>query len=403
MALLRGLRVADFTWAWAGPTLTLLLSDWGAEVIKIESSHRVDIERRLAPFPNGLLDINRSGRFWGLNRGKLGCTVNLATLQGRELAKKIVLKSDVVVENFSPGVMARLGLDYGSFRSLKPDLVYVSLSGFGNSGPQSGRAAYGAHLAYESGFFKLTGTGEGTDGVGIQVPYADPAAGTAGCAAVLAALRYRSRTGVGQYIDVAQLDTLVSLMPTSVVASQVLPAWCRQRGNEHEGLAPHGCYPCQGQDEWIAIAVQTDEQWQALAAALDAPELADHADFATAAQRWANRKALDALLALRTRDKNRWQLAGALQRAGVPATGVYTSADLLHDKHLRERSFFADMAFSPAVAQISVPGMPAHVDGEAAKSLPAPDLGQHNEYVFRELLGLSEQEIYLLSDAGGIE
>jgi crotonobetainyl-CoA:carnitine CoA-transferase CaiB-like acyl-CoA transferase len=397
---LYGVRVLDLTMAWAGPYATRLLGDMGAEVIKVEAPGSWDFIRT---FTGQRPDVERvwdkSPYFNHLNRNKYGCALDLSGERGRELFLRLVSVSDVVIENFRAGVMGDLGLDYETLATANGALIVVSMPGHGNSGPERDFVAYGTNAEQLSGLCSLTGY-EGGPPQKTGVSYGDPAAGTAAAAAIALALWDRRRSGRGQYIEVAQRESLTNLIGEHVVAHSMSGREPARRGNRHSSMAPHGCYPCAGDDEWLALACEDDAQFAALCEVMRRRELAADGRFADVVSRYRNQDALDEEVRRWTRSVSKEAAAEALAAAGVAASPVLRVPELCADPHLRERGFFESVTHSVAGTwEIEGPHWrlsesPAHV------RLPAPAFGEHNAYVFGELLGLSEAEIAALEAEG---
>lgn len=395
---LDGLRVADFTWAWAGPYMTMLLADMGAEVINIETSPRTSNLRVNPPFPQGKSEgVNRSGWWSTSQRGKLSCTLNLKHPKGIELAKRIVSISDVAAENFSPGVMERLGLGYDVLKQIKPDIVYISMSGYGATGPDSSRISYGNHIAMSAGLTAITGFPDAGPSQ-MLIPYADPVSGLTGAFAVLAALHNRSRNGQGQYIDLSQAEAMASFVPEALMDYTMNQQVRTRNGNRDDFMAPHGCYPCQGEDEWVTIAVSSDEEWINFCTATENPGWTEDVRFSDRHGRLKNQDELDRLITEWTSIHSSYDIMKILQKSGVAATPTLNGAEIVEDPHLRDRNFFVPDG---------VPGMNNKLMAGPSWKMsrtpgrvrsPAPLLGEHNEHVFNGLLGMSKGEIATLTE-----
>jgi benzylsuccinate CoA-transferase BbsF subunit len=398
MRPLEGIRVCDFTWVWAGPFCTLQLAYLGADVIKIESSKRLDTVRGLVP-ADGVPGVNRAGYFNQYNQGKRGICLDLGTAEGREVALRLAAASDVVAENVSAGVMDRFGLGYERLRELNPKIVMVSLSGYGASGPFSPFIAYGPAQVPMSGLASLTGyTGGPPNEVGVS--YGDPNGGMHGAVAVLAALWHARRTGEGQHIDESQWEAAIAVLPEGVMAQVMNGAQPERQGNRHWTMAPHGVFPCAGEDEWVSIACGSDAEFAALCRVMARPDQAADPRFATLAARKANEDALEAEVATWTRARERWAITRDLQAAGVAAFPSMTSADLVSDAHLRERGIFVELEH-PEVGVRTHIGIPWRMSGTpCAVERPAPLLGQDTDAVLRDVLGLADAEIAGLRERG---
>lgn len=396
---LEGVRVVDFTQIQAGPQSTVWLAVMGAEVIKVESRQRPDLLRLYSQARDGRPDagLNCSPVFSSLNMSKKNCTLNLTQPRARELFKELVKRSDVVVENFSSGVMERLGLDYPSLVRVKPDIIMVSVSGPGRTGPERNYLAYAAVIHAHTGLCSLSGYPGGPPNL-MGVMWSDVLAGQTAALAILAALRHRRRTGEGQYLDCAMSEATLAVMPEAVMDYTINGRVRGCEGNRDESMAPHGCYPCKGEDAWVAVAVATDEQWQALCRVMDDPSWARDTRFADGLGRWHNREEIDQHLAAWTVNYPAREVMALLQGAGIPAGPSCAVPDLLADPHLRARDFFWEMDHAE-MGKAPLLRLPWRTDGEpAGRYAPSPLLGEHNDYVFRTLLGMTEEELARLTE-----
>src|SRR5919109_4203427 len=274
-AVLRGVRVLDLTHAWAGPFATQLLADYGAEVIKIESCDRPDMLRFSTwPADEARPDAyNRGGWFQDLGRNKLSLTLDLKRSQGRDLFKRLVAQSDVVIENFSARVMRRLGLEYAVLQTVNRRLIMISMPGYGTVGPYRDFVAFGEMIEPFAGLSELTGYADRAP-LRMAVAYPDPVAGFHAALAVLLALRHRRQTGLGQHVHIPHREPITRMLGEVILDYTVNGRVHRRIGNQHRAWAPHGCYPCRAQDSWIAIVVRTDAEWAALCQVLAEPEWA---------------------------------------------------------------------------------------------------------------------------------
>ena len=406
---LEGVRVLDITHVWAGPFCTRLLGDMGAEVIKVESIGRYDPERGLARigpgdrrrvYPDGdpgVRPYNRAGRFNAYNRNKLGLTLDLRTDQGRGLIRDLVAVSDVVVENFSVGVMRRLGLDYEDCRGLRPDIVYISMPGFGSDGPEAGHVAFGLTQEALSGLSSITRYPEEPP-LDTGVFYGDPTSGVFGAVAALTALWHRRNSGEGQLIDLSQREASISILPEPVFEYSMNDRVMSSAGNKHPTFAPHGCYRCAGEDSWVVINVTEEGQFKALCDAVDEPGWIADTRFVDMASRKRHEAELDRLVESWTQRHEAREVMRMLQRAGVPAGAVLTNQQLLEDPHFQARGFFEEVTHPDAGTHPYI-GMPWKLsDTPVHIRLPAPGLGQHNHYVLGDVLGLSRDEIETLQE-----
>ena len=398
---LQGIRVLDFTWIHAGPSATRILSDQGAEVIKVESNNALSVVGGPASATaRGL------GQRHNWNAGKLSISLNMKTPQGIDIAKRLVAVSDVVAENFSGRVMPSWGLDYESIRPINPSIVMLSMSGFGRTGPWKDRVSYGQTLQAWSGFTQLTGFPD-ADPSGPASAYSDAVGGMAGAQAVLLALIHRSRTGRGQWLDVSQFESLSSLLDTLVLDMSVngSAAVATRTGNRqpHGGGAPHGAYQCAGDDRWVAITVFTAAEWRAFVGALDNPQWAAAPRFADSYARERNADALDALVESWTREHTAEEVMGRLQAAGVAAGVVQTGADLSRDPQLKARGFFQRVPDHQGEERIieSAPYKLSRTPGAVTRGAPA--FAADMTYVLRELLGMSDDEVDECAIAGAFD
>jgi len=409
---LDGLRVLDFGWVAVGPVIGSLLAEMGAEVIKIESSRRLDYCRLLPPTPSVrreqpdrtpvAADLDMVSMFHNYNRGKLGITVDLRHPGAPALLRRLVARSDVVLENFSPGVLRRIGLHYEALREVRPDLVMISCSAAGQDGPWSELKTFAPSLSSLAGLEVLIGyPGERVLGA-LAYGYADPSNAHHGALAVLAALWHRQRTGQGQYIDMSQLEATVGLTVEPLMDWFMNGrVWGRQ-GNDHLSMAPHGHYPCRGDDAWVSIAVEDDGAWTRLVAALGDVPWAREPRFAALAGRRAHLAELDARLAEWTRERTGWEATEILQRAGVAAFPVYGLDEQAADPHFQARGLMARPEH-PRIGPMQVYAHPIKLGATpGGVTATAPMLGEHNDHVFRELLGLSAVEIERLRAEGVI-
>ncbi len=398
---LAGIRIIDFTWIGAGSYATKILADFGAEVIKIESSRRIDSLRMAAPYKDRIKGVNRSGYFADRNTSKRSIAIDMKHPGALELVRKLIAQSDIVANNFTPGVMERFGLGYEAVCRIRPDIIYVSMSMQGSSGPEHKYLGYGSSMAALTGLQHLTGLpGREPAGTGTNFPDHIPNPCHAAFA-VMAALRHRRRTGEGQYIDIAQTEPTIALLGPTFLDLTVNGRLQQPNGNEHPWAAPHGVYPCRGDDRWIAISVMNNEQWAALAGVLGTPEWARDEALRGSGVRQARRKQLDSDLAAVTVQWVAEDLMRALQAKGVPAGVVETAADVVErDPQLKHRGHWIKLHHPEMGAAIyNAPPMRfSRIPVELNR--PAPLLGEHTEEVCRELLGMTPDEVQQLAEEG---
>jgi len=395
---LEGVRVADFSWVWAGPFCALHLAHLGAEVIKIESQTHLDLARRLPFYPKDMEPgVNRCVLFNQWGQGKKSLLLNLTTPKAIAIAKELISKSDVVVENFATGVMDDLGLGYEELKTIKPDLIMASISGYGHTGPQRNYMAYGPAIAPLTGLSSLTGY-EGGPPQEVGMAYGDPTSGIHAAVAICAALAARQRTGRGQHIDVSLWETVAALVPEGWMDYAMNGTQPPRQGNRDPWMAPHNCFRCAGEDEWVTIACGTEVEWHALCQAIGQAQLAADARFRTAQARKANEGALEQILTAWTATREKWEVTRTLQAVGVAAFPSMTGKDLVEDPHLNARGFFVRLAH-PEVGVRTHMGMPwLLTQAPNGVRTPAPLLGQDTDQVMRDVLGYSPQEIARLKE-----
>ena len=395
--LLAGVRVVDLSMGWAGPLAARHLADMGADVIKVEDCVRFDWWRGWEATQEWIDagGAEKNPAFNMVNRNKRDLTLDLSTPKGGQLLKRLVAVSDVVVENYSAGVLAKLGLGYPVLAEVNPALVMISMPAFGTDGPWSGYRAYGSTVEQASGLPHLSGSPEHPPTM-VHVALGDPVGGLNGAAALLTALRAKNRTGLGQHLDLSQSQCLFPLGIQGILTQSATGETPARLGNRSARHAPHGVYPCAGDDEWITIVVATETQWRAFASH------AGIAGFGDLADRLARVDALDRAVAEFTSGQVAELLSAELQATGVPAAHAASGLELAGDPHLAARRFWKLMN-RDVVGELPHPAAPYRV-GEAPFDIdrPAPTLGEHNREVLTELLGLAEAEISALERDGVI-
>ena len=399
---LDGLKVLDFTWFLAGPLVTKYMADFGAQVIKIESNNNFDMTRASMPFKDGIPGLDRSATFRLYNTSKISMALKLSTPQGQAVAKKLAAWADVVVENFTPGVLARWGLDYENLRKVNPDLVMLSTSNQGQSGPHSRHPGFGWNLSGLGGFNHLTGWPD-REGVEPVSAYNDFASPWFGVVSILGALGYRDRTGKGQYIDLSQYEAGLCYLSVPLLDFAVNGREWNRRGNQSDEACPHGAYPCRGEDRWCAIAIHTETEWNTLCHVIGKPMMAGEPHFATFKDRKQNEEELDRLIGLWTQERSAEEVMAILQRAGIAAGLVENMQDVLEkDPQLRHRNYF-QLLEHPTAGMLYHTGWSAALSRTPYKLRYAPSLGEHTDMVCRDILKLSEDEIKELKKAGVLE
>lgn len=391
---LAGIRVADFTWFGAGPIFTEALANHGAQVIRVESQARLDGLRIAHPQPPDRAGVNLSGYFNNFNASKLSCTIDMRTEQGRELALKLVAVSDIVAENYTPGTFEKWGLSYERLRQAKPDIIVVREPMQGLDGPHRDFSGFGAVIMPLAGLSHLSGFPDRPP-IGTGTNYTDYVVNPGHALfATLAALRYRSRTRKGQLIEVAQFESSACVIAPALLDYTANGRVQERQGNRLPHAAPHGAYRCQGDDRWLAMAVFDEEQWCALCRALGDPDWTREERFATLRGRKEHEDDLDRLVEAWTVTQTAEEAMAALQAAGVPAGVVQTAEDVLdRDPHLRERCYYEYLEH-PEAGRTAYDGPGFRLSKTPGRLLsPAPLLGQHTEFVCKEVLGLSDEEI----------
>ena len=406
---LEGIRVIDLTKIVAGPNATRMLATMGAEVIRVEwhDDRALDLLRGVRPHaPGGDPEsLNRSGLFNNINTGKYGITLNMNLPQGRDLFKRLIADASVVCENYSPRQMERWELGYDVLSKINPGLIYMQITGMGKSGTYNSYVSVGPTAQALSGLTHMSGFSEPIPPAGWGYSYLDHSTGYYGAILVLAALLRRKRTGLGCYIDVSQTEAGLMVSGTATLEAQLTGQPTDRHGNRMEAAAwaPHGAYPCSGTDEWIAIAIQNDAQWASLITEIGAPQWARDARFADAAGRKANEDELDRLLAEATLTAERYDLMRRLQQRGVPAAVVQKADDRCErDPQLKARGYLVPLPHSE-IGTWPIEGFPAKFERLPADvgGLPhrgAPMMGEDNDRIYRDLLGLSPEEIATLRE-----
>ncbi|MCP5056388.1 MAG: CoA transferase [bacterium] len=402
---LAGLRVVEFSAAMAGPWIGRFLAWCGAEVIRVESRKRPDVVRLYVPPWDRELGIQPrlSPWFTDWNAGKRFVTLDLRQPLAVELAKRLVARSDIAIENYSAGVMDKLGLGYEELQQGNGELVMLSSSGFGDTGPCRRYVTWGPNIEALSGMSRLSGF-PSRECTLTQYAYPDAISALHGLVAVLAALDHRRRGGGGQYINLSQYEATVAGFGHVMMEYLALGQEPERMGNRSRSAAPHGCYPCRGEDRWCAISVATDSEWEHLCRVLGKPEWQSEPRFASLAARMEHAQALDDVIAARTRVRKDYELMTALQEAGVAAGVVQNVEDLArHDAHLAARDFFEQIEHM-AKGVVTATGIPLGLRGTPGHSGRAgAGVGEDNDFVFGSLLGMTPDEVERAVAAGAIE
>ena len=393
---LENIRIVDLSMGWAGPLATRNLADMGAQVIKVESCERFDWWRSWEATEQWIADdgAEKSPQYLYVNRNKQDITLDLEHPVGRELLLKLVAKADALVENYSGSVLPKLKLDYPHLKEANPDLVMVSMPAFGSTGPWSEFRAYGSTVEHSSGLPHLVGDPDQAPTM-QHVAFGDAIGGLNGTAALLTALWHKQQTGLGQFVDLSQVECLFPLAAPGILHQSVHGQPPLRVGNAHPEYAPHGVYPCQGDDAWVIIQITTESDWIQLGSVI--PELTTYGEIG---QRIRERKDLDAHIAAWTQKRSSEQAMLELQSAGVTAAKLNNGNDLLTDSQLKDRGYlqWLDREYVGTQPHPSAPFRSAA--GAIPITSPAPTLGQHNGEVLGKLLGLSESELQQLEAQG---
>jgi benzylsuccinate CoA-transferase BbsF subunit len=404
---LQHLRFCDFTGQLAGAGATKWMASFGAEVIRIEdptNEGRWDLLRGLPPYIDERRGNELSGAFNNHNVGKLGVTLNLRTERGKELLREIVAISDVVTENFAAGVLERLGFGYEELRRIRPDIIYVSNCGFGHVGPYRQYKTWGPIVQAMCGLAFTSGL-PGLDPAGYGFSYMDHHGGSFMSIAILSAIVHRNRTGEGQWIDMSCTDAGAAMLGPAVLDGTVNQRPMRREGSpnsnrsQHPAMAPHGIYRCAGHDAWIAIACTSEQEWSVLRSRIGGVALDARLD--DLAGRLVHEDELDAAVTAWTRSEDRFVLAASLQEAGIAAAAVAKPVDRIDNDPATEAFGLWPVVEHGAIGKVRVDGHPVHLSStDWSMRRGAALLGQDNDYVFGELLGLSAGEIAALREGG---
>lgn len=396
---LAGLKVVDLFWAMAGPATTRVLADFGATVVKVESSSRLDTCRTIGPYLKNQFGIESSGLFMNLNAGKLGLTLNLGKEEGKKVFHDLVRWADVVTESFSPKAMRGFGLDYAALKQIKPEIIMVSSCLMGQTGPFSKFAGYGNLAAAISGFGNLCGWPDRPP-AGPYGSYTDCVAPRFTISSILAALEYRRRTGRGQYIDLSQAEASMHFLAPAILEFTANGRVQGPDGDRDRFMAPHGVYPCAGEDSWIAIACATEEHWSSLCALMERDELARDTRFASLEMRFANQETLDPIVAEWTHHFEGLELESRLQSRKIPAAKVASSAAMSSDLQLAHRNHFVEVEH-PSLGKIPLERWPFRLSRTpGGPERAAPTLGRDNSYVLENFLGYTAERVKALGDSG---
>ena len=403
--------MVDLSQVWSGPYSTRILGDLGAEILKVEGPGRPDPERgpadpkasRGGTYPNddpGDDPHNRAGRFVEYNRNKRAIAIDLKAAEGVELFKSLVASADVVIENFSVGVTQRLGVDYEQLKKVKPDLVMVSMPAFGTTGPDRGFVAFGPQQECLAGLAAITGY-EPDSPLSTGIFYPDPTVALFAVSAILTALWHRDTTGEGQHIEIAQREAVTFTLPEPLIELAETGKTPGPLANGHPSWSPHGCFRCAGEDDWVAVSVTSDEEWNALLECVGRADLLGDERFDSAEARVRNRAATEEIVESWTVLRSPVEAMNTFQAAGVPAGAVMSMADVLADPQYEHRGFFVEVDYSAGVGKHPSLGFPWQFsETPASVRGPTPKFAEHTKEILRDIAGLGEEEIARLHESG---
>ncbi|MBW2285628.1 MAG: CoA transferase [Deltaproteobacteria bacterium] len=420
---LEGIRVIAIGVVWAGPFATQLLADWGAEVIRVESLHHFTFLTRGFPMIRPTKELVRARPTWvtaypdwdpgekpwnsypifqAHGRNKLSCTMDLRKPKGLDLFKNLVAESDIVIQNNPTDTMEKLGITYETLREVKPDIILVAMPGYGSTGPYRNYRTLGSNLDEAAGHTWLRRYPDMDPSSASVILFSDASGGAHGAFAALAALRYKKRTGKGQFVDLSQVETIMPYLAEPIMDYTMNKRVQDTLGNRHPYMAPHGCYRCKGEDRWVVIAVNSQEEWRALCEVMNRPDLEADDRFADVLSRQRHQDELDAVVEEWTSEHENVEVMHRLQEKGVAAGAVLDDRDAYNDPHLKARGFFQEVTH-PDVGTHPYPGLmwKASKTPNAIRTPPVC-LGEHNEYVYKEILGVSDEEYAQLEQEGHI-
>lgn len=393
------LKILDFSWVAAGPHITKTLADFGATVVRLESINRPCTMRIIAPYKDGIPGVNRGLSFLGLNANKYSMALDLKHVYSKEIVKRLVIWCDVVVENFTAGTMEELGLGYDELKKIKSDIIMIRSSNQGQTGPHSKHPGYGIQLMGLAGIPHFTGEIGGVP-TPLPVAYTDVVAPPFCTIALIAALDHRNRTGKGQMIDVSQLETAMHFLGPAILDCDVNKNRGGRQGNQSPSAAPHSAFRCKGDDRWCVVAIFNDEQWKALCNILSDSQLAYDTRFNTFMGRKKHESELNSIIESWTIDRTPEDVMKLMQSEGIPAGIVQNGQDLRSDPQLNHRDMFWQLEHTE-LGLCTHRGQSIHMSKTPARGrMAAPCLGEHTEYVCREILKMDDSEFVELFNLG---
>lgn len=406
---LKNVRVLDLSMWWAGPYASTLLAYLGAEVIKIESWYHLDPWRGDVKVPPGIdrypdhipgeRPYNRNAYFNRVNHNKLDITLDLRHPRGQDILHRLLRVSDIVLENYGSKAREKLGIEFEKLKKVNPMIILASLPMFGLTGPEKDFRGYGNTIEALAGIYQATGYADGKPQMLGHTAFGDPVAAFNAAFAMLVALTHRQQTGSGCHLEIAQIEVLARFNGVAFMAYAMNGRTPERSGNRHSSMAPHDCFPCKGLDAWVGLSVASDEEWQTLCQVMGNPELARDPRFSGSLNRWKNQDELEGVIADWTRQHTHYEVMEKLQKAGIAAGPLLTMPELFEDPHLKERGFF-EMVSHPEAGTHPYESSPIRLGSSREKTIrtPSPCLGEHNDYVYKEILKLSEAEIAQLKE-----
>jgi benzylsuccinate CoA-transferase BbsF subunit len=388
-----GIKIAEFAWVVVGPSTSRYFADHGAEVVKIESHKRLDTNRINGPFVDGIPTVDGSMFYGKHNPNKKCISIDLGSAGGKKLAWKMIMWADIVTESFSPGTMEKWGLGYEDLKKVKPDIIYFSSSMQGRGGPHTSYAGYGQNAVNFSGFTEITGWPDRLPSPPYGA-YTDYVSCRYAAFALMSALMYRKKTGKGQYLEQSQFETSIQMISPLIMDYQINGNLMKRSGNRHPGAAPHGVYQCKGDDRWVAISIMNGEQWIKFCQVIGNSDLAKHNDYLNLSQRKKYEDALDALVNHWTLTLSAEEVESILQNSGIPSNIVEKSSDIYLDPQLTSRGYFTTLEHS-AMGKQKYEYQACYILSKTPRQIitPSPCIGEHNERVFKDMIGMNDDEL----------